>query len=107
MLSNTLKPADGIPIGKHPEVVRRLKVCYNRNPHVQNTARPKYSTTWGLNQVLALFVSTLEGNDSLSSYMLTSKMVTLIVLLTLMRVLKIAAIGYKSLVFSQNGVKFA
>lgn len=101
MLSTTLKPAEGIPIGEHPEVVRLLKGCYNRNP-----PRPKYSATWDSNQVIA-FVSTLGENDSLSLYLLATKMVTLIALATLMRVSEIAAIGLKSVVFSQNGVRFA
>ncbi|KZS06238.1 Uncharacterized protein APZ42_030369 [Daphnia magna] len=79
MLSSTLDPVDGLRIGEHPVEVKLLKGCFNQNP-----PRPKYSVTWD-----------------------PSKAATLVALATLMRVSEIAAIEFKSVTFSQNGVKFS
>ncbi|KAI9550668.1 hypothetical protein GHT06_013482 [Daphnia sinensis] len=101
MLSSTLDPVDGLRIGEHPVVVKLLKGCFNQNP-----PRPKYSVTWDPSQVIN-FISSLGENDSLSLSVLSGKAATLVALATLMRVSEIAAIGFKSVTFSQNGVKFS
>jgi hypothetical protein len=101
MLSSTLDPVDGLRIGEHPVVVKLLKGCFNQNP-----PRPKYSVTWDPSQVID-FISSLGENDSLSLSVLSGKAATLIALATLMRVSEIAAIEFKSVIFSQSGVKFS
>lgn len=59
MLSKTLTPIDGHPIGCHPLVKNLLKACYNLNP-----PKAKYAATWDPEIVLS-FVSTLGQNQTL------------------------------------------
>ena len=53
------------------------------------------------------FIVSLGENRHLTLGMLASKMVTMIAFTTLMRVSDIAAIGYRSIFFSEKGVVFS
>ena len=99
MLSRTPGSIEGVHLGLHPLVTRLMKGCYHKNPS------PKYNEMWDPNQVLK-FTEALGENQCLALNMLASKMVTIIALATLMRVSEIASIGYRSVVFSEDGLVF-
>lgn len=61
---------------------------------------------WDPSQVVE-FINSLGENRHLTLCVLASKLVTMIALATLMRVSEIAAIGYRSVVFSEKGVVFS
>jgi integrase len=101
MLSVTLKPADGCPIGQHPLIVKLLKGCYNRNP-----PKPKYNVTWDPSLVLN-FMASSGDNSALPISMLIGKLATLFALATLLRVSELASIPFSSIKFTENSVQFA
>lgn len=101
MLSRTLGSIEGVQIGAHPLVVRLMKGCYHKNP-----PKPKYNDMWDPSQVVE-FINSLDENRHLTLSVLASKLVTMIALATLMRASEIAAIGYRSVVFSERGVVFS
>lgn len=87
---------EGVSVGEPFLVLKLLKGCYNNNP-----PRAKYYNTWDSNQVLCYNVS-LGESPFLPLPKLASKMMTLVVLATLMRVSENASIGYDSEVFSET-----
>ena len=101
MLSVTLRPIDGIPIGYHPLVVKIMKGCYNLNP-----PGPKYSSTWDPEIVLA-YLRNLGENSGLSFADLSAKAVTLLALSTLLRVSELANISWISFRFDPPNASFA
>jgi len=101
MLSKTLTPIDGHPIGCHPLVKNLLKACYNLNP-----PKAKYAATWDPEIVLS-FVSTLGQNQTLDLPTLSQKTSILLALASLFRVSELASIDTASLSFSDSGVGFS
>ena len=101
MLSKTLPPIDGRPLGHHPFVKSLLSGCYNLNP-----PKPRYDSTWDPGLVIR-YVSSLGNNASLSLSVLAHKTVTLIALATLLRVTELASIVFESVAFSVDGVRFS
>ena len=61
---------------------------------------------WDPNRVLE-FIESLGENQHLVLNVLASKMVTMIALATLMQISEIAAIVYRSVVFSEHGLTFS
>ena len=100
MLSVTLDPIDGHPIGSHPLVIQLLKGVYNSNP-----PQPKYKELWDADVVLN-HLSTLN-NSKLAVGPLGWKLATLLALSTLSRTAELASIGLKSISFSLNSVSFS
>lgn len=101
MLSQTLEPLDGVAIGEHPLIVRLMRGCYHQNP-----PQPRYNEMWDAGKV-STFIESLGENRNLSLKVLTSKLVTLIALTTWMRVAEVTAINFRSIQFTQEGVKFS
>ena len=100
MLSKTLPPIDGHPIGVHPLIKNLLNGCYNLNP-----PKPKYNCSWDPTVVIQ-FMATLGSNDYLSLSWLTKKTAVLLALASLLRVSELVAISFRSIQFSENDVKF-
>ena len=65
---------DGVVVGKHPLVVRLMRGVYNAQP-----LQPRYSTTWGLGQVLH-HISSLRRNRDLSLKQVSHNLVVLLAL---------------------------
>ncbi len=101
MLSKTLDAVDGVAIGEDPLIVRLMRGCYHQNP-----PQPRYNEMWDSGKVSTFFES-LGENRNLSLKVLTSKLVTLIALTTWMRVAEVTAISFRSIQFTQEGVKFS
>ena len=95
MLSSTLDPIDGLPLGCHPLIKRLLKGCYNLR-----TPLPKYRSTWDPDQVLQ-FMSSHDDDKYLAH-----KLATLLALATLCRVGELASIDRASIEFTPIGVSF-
>jgi len=100
MLSVTLDPIDGHPIGSHPLVIQLLKGVYNSNP-----PQPKYKELWDADVVLN-HLSNLN-NAKLEVGPLGRKLATLLALSTLSRTCELASISLKSISFSPNAVSFS
>lgn len=101
MLSTTLGPIDGFPIGQHPVIIKLLKGCYNRRPPA-----PRYSSTWDPNDVIR-FIASMDENASLTIPILVGKLVTLFALASLLRVSELASITFSSVSFVGSSVRFA
>ncbi len=101
MLSSTVQPIDGVPVGQLPSVRQLLRACFNRNP-----PRPRYSFTWDVNVVLA-YLSSLGPSEDLSHDMLSRKLVVLIALSTLLRISEISTILFTSVVISDSNASFS
>lgn len=76
MLSGTVSPIDGFPVGRHPTVIQFLKGVYNLNP-----TKPKYCTVWDVSVVLK-YIKSLPCNGNLSLKDLTYKLVILVALVS-------------------------
>ena len=100
MLSATLDPVEGFPVGRHPMVKQLLKGCFNYQPPAH-----KYSSMWDSDMVLD-FMSRCGSNESLTLSVLSKKLVTALALATLLRVSEIASITRESVVFNSSGVVF-
>ena len=100
MLSKTLPPFNGNPVGIHPLVKNLLDGCYNLNP-----PKPRYDCTWDPNAVIN-YLSALGENRSLAISVLTRKTVMLLALASLLRVSELASINLSSIIFSNSGVTF-
>lgn len=101
MLSTTVEPSDGIPVGKHPLVIKLLKACYNKKP-----PQPRYALTWDVDIVL-WFISGLGANGDLPLATLVRKTSMLLALATLMRVMELASISLSSIKFTESQVAFS
>lgn len=99
MLSSTLGPVEGYPIGRHPLVLRLMKGVYNIRPPA-----PKYNQTWDVEVVLSSFRRI--PNEGLSFAALSYKLVTLLALATMLRVSELASIDASSIRFDNDGVAF-
>ncbi len=95
MLSGTLAPIDGQPVGQHPLVVTLMKGALNtRPPHPRNSSilldhlRPKV-------------------NEETSFKNLSHKLATLFALATLLRSSELAAIGRGTVEFADSVAKFS
>jgi hypothetical protein len=86
MLSSTLASVDGFQIGKHPLVTKLMDRIFNLNP-----PRPKYKSTWNVDLVLN-YLRKIPENENLNLSQISHKLVTLLVLTTLLRVSEIASI---------------
>ena len=100
MLSVTLDPIEGHPIGCHPLVIRLLKGIYNSKPPAA-----KYKETWDVNSVL-IYLRDLP-DSSLPILLLSHKLSTLLALSTLFRTSELASIDLKSIRFQPNSVSFS
>ena len=100
MLSSTLPRIDGLRIGEHPLIVRFMKGFYNVNP-----PRPRYQSTWDVAHVLN-FMRTSDANEVLDLTRLSRKCVTLLALLSCLRVSELASIHRGSVVTTQQQVSF-
>jgi hypothetical protein len=101
MLSATLDKIEGYDVGKHPLVIKLMLGIFNSNP-----PKPKYNSFWDIGSELS-YLEGLGPDTSLSFKNLSSKLVMLLALTSLFRVSEIAAIDFKSIVFSWPVVKFA
>jgi len=101
MLSMTLDPIEGTSVGEHPLVIQLLKGCYNANP-----PRPRYETTWDTDVVID-YVASLGNDQSLDFVQLSYKLVTLLALVTLMRISELASISCASVSLSSSKVTFS
>ena len=101
MLSATLDPVEGFPVGRHPMVKQLLKGCFNYQPPAH-----KYSSMWDSDMVLD-FMSRCGSNESLTLGVLSKKLETALALATLLRVSEIASITRESVVFNSSGVVFS
>ena len=101
MLSATLDKIEGFDVGKHPLVIKLMLGIFNSNP-----PRPRYNSFWDINSVLS-YLEGLGPDTSLSFKNISSKLVMLLALTSLFRVSEIAAIDFKSIVFSGPVVKFS
>ena len=101
MISKTLPPLDGLPVGVHPLVKKLMSACYNLNP-----PRPRYESTWDT-EVVIKFVKESDENVGLSLATLSQKAVTLLALASFLRVGELASIGFQSVVFSDGRVRFS
>lgn len=101
MLSATLDKIEGYDVGKHPLVIKLMLGIFNSNP-----PKPRYNSFWDIGSVLS-YLEGLGPDTSLSLKSLSSKLVMLLALTSLFRVSEIAAIDFKSIVFSGPVVKFA
>jgi hypothetical protein len=101
MLSATLSKIEGYDVGKHPLVIKLMLGIFNSNP-----PKPRYNSFWDIGSVLS-YLEGLGPDTSLSFKNLSSKLVMLLALTSLFRVSEIAAIDFKSIVFSGPVVKFA
>ena len=86
MLSSTLASVDGFQIGKHPLVTKLMDRIFNLNP-----PRQKYKSTWNVDLVLN-YLRKIPENENLNLSQISHKLVTLLVLTTLLRVSEIASI---------------
>lgn len=100
MLSVTLDPINGRPIGQHPLVVRLMNGCYNLNPPT-----PRYSYTWDVGMVLN-FMRRYKENGALPLVELSKKLATLLAIASLLRTAELASIGKDSIIFTSDGVQF-
>lgn len=100
MLSVTLDPINGHPVGSHPLVIQLFKGIYNSKP-----PQPKYSTSWDADAVLAHLGSL--NNNNLTISQLSQKLVTLLALATLFRSCELTYIDLKSISFSSKAVSFS
>ncbi len=96
MLSNTLEPIEGWPIGRHPLIKNLLKGIYNRNP-----PRPRYSHTWDVRIVLD-YLKLLGQPKELDLMPLSCKTVMLVALATFFRVSDLRNIARSSIRFSES-----
>ncbi len=101
MLSVTLEPVEGHPIGTHPLVVKMMKGCYNLNPPA-----PKYSSTWDP-EVVLVFLRSLGRNSNLSLADLSAKTAILLALSTLLRVSELASINLDSVLIDPPDAFFS
>lgn len=101
MLSVTLEPINGIPIGKHPLIIKLMRGCYNKNP-----PKPKYSNLWDVSIVLG-FMKSRGDNEELCLSMLSKKLATLLAIVTLMRTSELASIDRESVKFSSSSASLA
>ena len=101
MLSMTLYPYEGSNIGEHPLVVQLLKGCYNENP-----PRPRYESTWDTDVVLD-YLSSLGNDESLDFAQLSLKLLTVLALVTLMRIGELNSISCSSVCLSTSKVTFS
>jgi len=95
-LSLLLPPIDGFTIGTHPLVKRALKAIGKMKP-----PRPRYTSTWDVNDVLDVFRK-WSNNSDLSIKFLTLKMVGLLALVSAQRVQTLKAINVSSIRISGN-----
>ena len=84
MLSSTLSPIDGFPVGKHPMVVRLLKGVYNLRP-----PNKSIFPVWSVKKVIEM-LSSWPQNKQLTLKQLTLKCVMLVALASAKRVSSIS-----------------
>lgn len=101
MLSKTLPPIDGRPVGTHPQVKTLLAGCYNSKP-----PKPRYESTWDP-YVVVHFASSSHANSILPMGSLSQKCVTLLALASLLRVSELASIDLPSVAFVDGRVRFS
>ena len=73
---SAIATVDGVPAGKHHVVAQFMRAVYNEKP-----ALPRYMTTWDPDVVL-LYLRRLGPNDGLTLLSLSSKLCTLMLLLS-------------------------
>ena len=101
MLSASLYKIKGFDVSKNPLVIKVMLGIFNSNP-----PKPRYNSFWDINSVLS-YLEGLGPDTSLSFKNISSKLVMLLALTSLFRVSEIAAIDFKSIVFSGPVVKFS
>ena len=100
-LSQTLPPVDGVLVGQHPLVSRFLRGVYNRRP-----PRPRYQTTWRVQQVLDL-LRAWGPNGSLSLQQLTKKTAMLLALAGSRRCSEVHQLDLKTMKETESTVSFS
>jgi integrase len=101
MLSSTLDPVGGIPVGQHQVVVKLLQSIYYLKP-----PKPKYANTWDVNLVLS-FLASLGPNEELDLKTISHKLTILLALSTFLRVGELANIERNSIHFSETEASFS
>ena len=89
MLSSTLLPIDGFPVGKHPMVTRLMKGVFNKRPPTK-----LLFPSWSVKQVL-IMLSSWSPARSLSFKLLSYKCVMLLALVTGKRASSISKLSLK------------
>ena len=89
ILSSTLLPIDGFPVGKHPMVTRLMKGVFNKRPPTK-----LLFPSWSVKQVLVM-LSSWSPAKSLSFKLLTYKCVMLLALVTGKRASSISQLSLK------------
>lgn len=100
MLATTLDFDGKAGVRGNQLIKQLLKAMYDARP-----PKPKYNTTWPIENVLDLFKS-WGPNDQLNLRRLTKKTAMLLALTTFLRCSELAAIVSDSVVFSLSGVSF-
>ena len=101
MLSGTLPPLDGNPVGKHYLVLKLMKGMYNSNP-----PKPRYESTWSIDLVTN-YVNTLPSNADLSLAEISRKLAVLLALTTMLRVSELASIDRQSVKIGDDRALFS
>lgn len=100
MLSVTLEPVEGHPIGQHPLVVALMRGAFNSNPPA-----PKYGSTWNVGTLLDHLRRCPNEGTALKP--LSHKLAALLSLATLLRSKELASIDRQSIQFSDSAVSFS
>ena len=101
MLSMTLPPIDGSPLGKNPLIIRLMKGCYNSHPPL-----PRYVHTWDLN-ILLNFMQMQEDQDQHQLALLSKKLASLLAISTWLRTAELASISKQSISITNDRAVFS
>lgn len=101
MLSGTLPPLEGQPIGQHYLVLKLMKGIYNSKP-----PKPRYSATWSLD-LLINHLNSLAPNSELNLPLLSRKLAILLAVTSMLRISELVAIDRQSVNITENEASFA
>lgn len=101
MLSGTLPPLDGQPVGQHFLVNKLMKGIYNSKP-----PKPRYSSTWSIDLVTD-YISTLPANPDLSLAAISRKLAILLALTSMLRVSELSSIDRQSVEIGNDRAVFS
>ena len=100
MLSVTLDPVEGHPVGQHPLVTTLMRGIFNSRP-----PQPKYKETWDVDVVLRHLEERHSSDLALSA--LSRKLATLLALATLCRASDLEAIDFNTISVTNNSLSFS
>ncbi len=91
---------EGKPAGQHPLVVKFVKACFNKRPQLS-----KVSVTWDVDLVLR-YLKTLSPVNTIPMYLLTHKVVMLLLLLSGQRGQSIHVLDIRNLKLNKSVAQF-